>query len=91
MLVRVVWFLWHPYMLLLIYLLILRTEVNINVWQTVRRIFILSINRQDFNFIFINFFFELRIGTFYSPMLPLIQVIKLFILFYVKKVCVIIA
>ncbi|XP_078346103.1 transmembrane channel-like protein 7 isoform X1 [Oculina patagonica] len=29
------------------------------------------------------------IGTFYSPMLPLIQVIKLFILFYVKKTSVI--
>lgn len=34
---------------------------------------------------------EFRIGTFYSPMLPLIQVIKLFILFYVKRVCVIMA
>ena len=34
---------------------------------------------------------EFRIGTFYSPMLPLIQVIKLFILFYVKRVCVITA
>ncbi|XP_020611290.1 transmembrane channel-like protein 7 [Orbicella faveolata] len=29
------------------------------------------------------------IGTFYSPMLPLIQVIKLFILFYVKRISVV--
>ena len=31
--------------------------------------------------------FFCRIGTFYSPLLPLIQVIKLWILFYVKRVC----
>lgn len=31
-------------------------------------------------------FSSFRIGTFFCPMLPVIQVIKLFILFYVKRV-----